>query len=171
MKIDKSKFRDSRGGYITQGLFVDFNFDSKYAVYCLSDEDRVYEGVSYPSLKKLYLAMEDPTEYAFANTYLYSWSHWQRISRNAILAKHIAEWREELELKMRAKAIKALLSKASDGDVAAAKWISDKGWEGTKRGRPSKAEIERQKQLDKKLDDDTASEVARVIHLIGKEVA
>lgn len=167
--MDKSAFRDSRGNFITQGLFIDFNFDDKFAVYSMSDEDREYKGVVYPSLKKLYLEESDPTEYRFANKYLYSWAHWQRICANKILGKQIAEWREELEYKLRAEAVKAMREKAAAGDTTAAKWLSDKGWEGSKRGRPSKAEIAKNKAKEKEFEKEMAEDLSRIVHLVKKE--
>ena len=142
-----------------------------HAVSARSDghEDREYKGVVYPSLKKLYLLESDPTEYRFANTHLYSWGHWQRICANKRLAEEVVAWREELELKLRAEAVEAMRAKAATGDTAAAKWISDKGWEGVKHGRPSKAEIARNKAKEAQMQKEDADDVSRVIHLIRKE--
>jgi hypothetical protein len=166
--VDRSKFKGPKGDYITQGLFIDFNYNDKYAVYCLSDTDKDYNGVTYPSLRRLYLEMQDVTEYEFATTHLHGWEHWQRILGNAILREHVEKWREELELKMQAVAVKAMLSKAAQGDFNAAKWLAAKGWLG-QRGRPSKAELEKERRQREKLAAETKDDSARILSLVKKD--
>lgn len=166
--VDKTKFKGPTGDYITQGLFIDFKYDDKYAVYCLADTDKVYKGTTYPSLRRLYLEMADVTEYEFATTYLFGWEHWQRILGNALLKEHVDKWREELELKMQSVAIKAMLQKASQGDFNAAKWLAAKGWLG-QRGRPSKAELEKERKQREKLLAETKDDSARIAGLIKKD--
>lgn len=158
-------FKDATGNYLTQSLFIDFNYQAKYAIYCLADEDKEYEGVLYPSLKKLYLDMQDATEYLFASTYLGGWAHWQRICNNAILAKHVEVWREELELKLKSVAMQAMLQKANGGDFNAAKWLASKGWLG-ERGRPSKQELANEKKKRDRQAKETATEAAAIAHLL-----
>ncbi|MFM0827351.1 hypothetical protein, partial [Klebsiella oxytoca] len=63
MKIDKKLLKDTMGRPLTQGLFLEIGYNTEYAVYTLEDEDKEYKGKTYPALKKLYLACEDPTEY------------------------------------------------------------------------------------------------------------
>lgn len=166
--MDKSVFKDTTGNYITQGLFIDFRYDPKYAKYCLAPEDKEYDGVVYPSLKRLYLEMEDLTEYEFAYKYLCDWEHWERICENKILRAHVEKWREELEVKLRARAIKAIAQKAATGDFNSAKWIADRGWE-VKRGRPSKQEVEAERKRAAKINSELGEDSARIIHLVKKE--
>ena len=52
--LDKSKFKDSGGRPITQSLFLEIGYTDR-AYYTLNDEDKEYNGSTYPSLKKLYL--------------------------------------------------------------------------------------------------------------------
>lgn len=166
--IDKTKFKGPQGDYITQGLFIDFNYKDKYAVYCLAAEDKTYGGVVYPSLKRLYLEMEDVTEYEFATTYLADWEHWQRICGNAVLRVDIDKWRDELELKMKAIAAKAMVKAARDGDLTAAKWLSVNGWQGA-RGRPSKAELKAEQKRRDAAAKDTEKDAANIMHLLKKD--
>jgi len=163
--VDKSKLRDSRGRPLTQSLFLEVGYNTEFAVYTLKDDDHEYEGKVYPSLKKLYLAHEDPTEYDFACTYLLGWQHWQRIVRNRVFSKTIEEWREELELKVRSQAVREILvQSASDKGFQAAKWIADKGWDKRSAGRPSNADIERETKIQYKIHEEYNADVVRLIN-------
>lgn len=162
--IDKSKLKDTGGRPLTQGLFLEVNYDEKYAVYTLKDEDYEYKGVVYPSLKKLFLLSEDPTEYAFAIKHLLGWQHWKRLNDNKMLAKYFEEWREELELKLRSQAIRDMqnLCSGENGNFGAAKFLADRGWDKKAVGRPSKSDVERHLAVEKRLDDEFSADVARL---------
>lgn len=161
MGIDKSKMLDSAGRPLTQSLFLEIGY-TDFALFTLKDEDHVYEGKTFFSLKKLYLEMEDPTEYAFANAYLLGWRHWKRLGENKVIRKHIDEWREELELKLRAKGASSIMKAAKDGSFNAAKWLADKGWEMKTAGRPSKSDIEREAKFAARVDDEFKADVVRL---------
>jgi hypothetical protein len=164
---DRSKFKDNTGKYITQNLFLEFSYDTEKAVYTFNDEDKEYKGVVYPSLRKLYLETADPTEYEFACKYLWGWEHWQRIVANKVLKAEIDKWRDELEVKLRSKGVKAVLA-ITEGSFNAAKWAADGGWD-VKRGRPSKEEKERSRKLREAAIEETKEESARVLEFIRKE--
>ena len=146
--IDKDKMKvPSNGNMRTQGLFLELEYGKhETAVYTLSDEHKTYKGKEYPSLKKLYLEMEDPVEYEFATKYLLGWRHWQRLLNNQLVRPYIEEWRDELNLKLRSKAFKEILDRSkTEQGTTANKWIADKGWIKNEVGRPSKADIEQEK--------------------------
>lgn len=160
--MDKSKLKASNGVPLTQSLFLEIAY-SKDAVYTLKDDDYEYEGKIYPSLKRLYLEMEDPVEYEFAKTHLLGWSHWQRMCANKQIAKHVEEWRHELELHIRSRAVKAVIAKAScEQGINAAKWIAEKGWSKNSVGRPNKQEEAREKRIQSELEVDFASDWQRI---------
>lgn len=100
-------------------------------------------------LKQLYLQMEDLTEYAFATKYLGGWEHWKALLKSYWFMEHLNKWRTELELKLKAEALQALIDESRIGgknSYDAKKYLISKGWvakeaEGSRRGRPSKAEI------------------------------
>lgn len=163
-KPDRSRLLDTTGRPITQALFLEVNYDEKYAVYTLKDVDFNYNGTLYPSLKRLFIDMADPTEYAFATKYLLGWQHWKRICDNKMLARHIAEWREELELKLRSIAIRDLqdLCSSENGNFQAAKFLADRGWDKRGAGRPSKAEVEHHAAVDRRIDEEFGKDVARM---------
>jgi len=163
--VDKGKLKDSRGRPLTQGLFLEVGYNTEFAVYTQKDEDFEYEGKVYPSLKKIYLAHEDPTEYDFACTYLLGWNQWQRICRNKVFSKMIDEWREELELKLRSQAVMAIrdLSEGEKG-FQAAKWLADRGWDKRPAGRPSKADVDRETAMQSKIDQEYSADIVRLVN-------
>ena len=161
--MDKSKLRESRGRPLTQSLFLEVGYNTDFAVYTQKDDDYEYKGKVYPSLKKLYLAHEDPTEYDFATTYLLGWEHWQRICRNKVFSKMVENWREELELKLRSQAVRDIIELSSgDKGFQAAKWLADKGWDKRQAGRPSKEDIDRETAMQSKIDQEYSADVVRL---------
>lgn len=161
MKVDKTKFKDVMGRPLTQGLFLEIQYDTKFAYYTLTDEDKEYEGKIYPSLKRLYLEMEDPVEYEFANTYLLGWKHWMRMCGNAMLLSHIEEWRNELELKLASTGVRMMMDQAED-NMQAAKWLAERGWAKRGAGRPAKEEKEKDRNLQEYLNGEFGGDVIRM---------
>lgn len=138
-----NKFKDEKGRFIVQGLFLEDRYNTDLAVFTYADDDKEYKGKTYPSLKKLYINHADPVEYDFATTHLDGWKHWQRLCNNAIVGRAIEEWREELSLKLMSEGVQQLVQIATEKDsYQAAKWLADRGWDVAKRGRPSKDEVD-----------------------------
>lgn len=155
MKIDKARLKDSQGRPLTQSLFLEVGYNTNYAVYTLKDDHFEYEGKLYPSLKRLYLELEDVVEYDFATKYLLGWNHWKRIQENKLFKDHVESWRDELELKLRSQAVRDILDMTADEkSFQAAKWIADKGWQKLERGRPRTAEKIKEEALLKAIDED-----------------
>ena len=153
---------DPAGRPYTQSLFLELLYKPDIAVYTLKDVDHVYEGKEFKSLKRLYLEMEDVTEYDFANTYLLGWNHWQRLCENKAIRKHIDEWREELEYKLRSQAAKQMIKQAAKGSYQASKWLLDRGWATRGAGRPSQAEKDSKLAQDRRLDEEYGADVVRL---------
>lgn len=161
--IDKEKLLDTMGRPLTQSLFLEVGY-SDYAVYTLKEVDYTYKGKIYPSLKKLYLKEEDPTEYVFAEKHLLGWQHWKRLCENKVIAKHIEEWREELELKIRSQAVRDMMNLCAteSGNYSAAKFLADRGWEKRAAGRPSKAEKEKHTRVEERIAQEFEADVIRL---------
>lgn len=159
--IDKATLLDGRGNPLTQSLFLEIGY-TDFSVFTLKDADYEYNGKIYPSLKRLYLEMEDPTEYEFASTYLLGWKHWERLCENKQIVKHIDEWRRELEYKLRSRAVKMMLLSAQGGNYQAAKWFADRGWSNKGAGRPSKEDVEHEKQIQARLSSEYDEDVVRL---------
>lgn len=158
---------DSMGKFRTQSLFLELGYGTD-ALFTLKDQDHEHEGTVYKSLKRLYLEFEDPTEYEFANTVLLGWRHWQRMCENKVIRKHIDEWREELEVKLRSQAIRDAIQEAKKGHFQAAKWVADRGWSTRGAGRPSKADIEHEKKVQARIDNEYSGDVVRMFANQGK---
>jgi hypothetical protein len=163
-EIEKSsKFRGSSGPRFTQSLFLEQSYhDKSQVLYSLKDHDNN----GYPSLFRLYMEMEDETEYEFATRYFDNFPHWEQIAALSWMKPHVERWRRELRLKIAARALRKLKEHAEHGEgreaLASAKYLLEKGWEpktaANKRGRPSKdevkQEVQRQAQVEKELGDD-----------------
>ncbi len=162
----KELMLDSMGKYRTQSLFLELGYGDD-AQFTLKDIDHEHGGKTYPSLKRLYLECEDPTEYEFANLHLLGWKHWQRMCENKVIRKHIDEWREELEVKLRSQAILEAIKQARNGTFQAAKWVADRGWNTRAAGRPTKAEVEQEKKIMARIDSEYGDDVVRMFQRQG----
>lgn len=156
---DKSKFKNPNGVYIVKTLFCEWDDTSRsQCVYTLKNDDHTMDGVTYPSLKKLYLELEDPTEYEFSQLYLDGWDHWKKLSSAAFFKEHCKEWREELEIRLRSQALARIKKRAaqdSKDSMVADKILLSGGWktpeEKERVGRPSKQKIK--EEADKLFRD------------------
>ena len=131
MNVDNSKFKNKRGAFLTNACFWEFRADGYEPMYTLKEKDLVVDGVTYPSLKRLYLEERDLLEINFAKKYLYSYRHWKQMCGNKQLLPHIEDWREELEITIRSDGLKALIGTAIDEGAkgtAAQKFLVDRGW-------------------------------------------
>jgi hypothetical protein len=156
-------FKDKQGKWLTQSLFLEMGYKPQ-AVFTLNDEDKTYKGKVYPSLKRLYLETNDPTEYKLATEHLGGWSHWKRLRGNSAIAEHIEVWKDELNVKLTAKGVQLAIEIATDGGTfQAAKWLADTGWEKRIAGRPSKDEVEGELKKQAQESDDFASDLLRIV--------
>lgn len=176
-KINKYSFsdlKDSMGRYRTQSLFWEFAFLNKERenvlepLFTLKDYDLVKGEVTYPSLKTIYMTYDHVPgfEYEFALDVFGSWDHWNKLASETIPAirNTIKEWREELEIKLKAQAIKSLIQTSRIDDVKgfnAAKYLADKGYAPT-RGRPSKEEVEREKKVQAGVSKELEADMERL---------
>lgn len=165
-ELNKKRFKDEKGRYIVQGLFLEDRYNTNLAVYTLDGEHKEYKGVIYPSLKQLYLEEGDINEWAFATKHLFDWPHWQRLCRNKWLQPHIEQWRDELALSLRSEGIATLVNLAiNENSYQAAKWLADEGWIKNRRGRPSQKDIdkaaERKASIEKEFEEDF-----KLLHLV-----
>lgn len=125
----KKRFLDKQGRMKTFSMFYEHRAESLEPMYTLKEFHYELEGKTYPSLKLLYLEVGDLTEYKFVQQHLYNWAHWEKLLNNAVLRRHIEEWRKELELKLRSDALTSLVkvaSKPESTSTAAAKYILEK---------------------------------------------
>lgn len=149
---DKPQFRGGNNTLFTKGLFFETTLADKSSVlYTLKDWDHTADGKVYPSLYRLYLETNDPTEYRFAVTHLDGLYHWEVLQNCSWFEPYIQRWRRELELKMKSEALAGIMreAKTSSRDAFnAKKYLLEKAWEPKEanknsRGRPSKDEVKK----------------------------
>jgi hypothetical protein len=157
-----NKFKDSMGRWATQSLFLEIGYGDS-AIFTLKDEDHEHKGNKYLSLKRLYLAYEDPTEYDFATKYLGGWQHWKKLQGNKEIMKHIIEWREELELKLRSQGTRDMINLSADGNVQASKFLIEKGWDKRPAGRPSKKEQLKEQRVKEAITAEFDGDISRLM--------
>jgi hypothetical protein len=160
--------KDRQGRHRTQSLFWETRSDEKGYVplFTRKDYDHTVAGVTYPSLKKIYLSYDHipEFEYEFAMDIFGSWDHWDGLANDSIFKKEIRVWRQELEIKLKAQAIRGVISASRSDDakgVQAMRYLADKGY-APKRGRPSKEEVERERKIAAGVKDDLAEDMARL---------
>lgn len=116
----------------------------------------------WEALHKEYMDANDPTEYLFAtNSKILDggkpknkWLHWQAILLSPYCESDIKQWKEELEMKLRAIAIQKIVQ-ASDENLAAQRYLASGEWKKDTRtaGRPTNAEVQSErKKAAKRLD-------------------
>jgi hypothetical protein len=156
-----NNFKNSMGRPLMKALFYEMvPGQPETCVYTLKDEDHVVGDITYPSLYRLYMEMEDIVEWEFAHKYLSGWAHWETLCESPFFKPYIKRWRKELELMLKTRFLKdiELESKSSSKNAYyASKYLVeylDKMYqENNPRGRPSKKEIA--KELDKQVQSHT----------------
>ena len=164
-----NKFKNSVGAHLLQALFYEMavGTDRNDVLYTLKLED-TYDvndpSKLYLSLHRLYVEMEDTSEYEFAKKYFDNWTHWKKLLECNWFKPYLAEMREELDVKLRARALNQIRDVAANtldkNHFSANRLILDKGLavKTDNRGRPSKekikAEADRMFQIKEEIDDD-----------------
>jgi len=129
-------------------------------------EDRVNEAVftiaehdkhGLPSFHRLYLEINDPTEYMVGQKLFGSIEHWEKIKKNKTIRPVLKKAREALTARIKAEAMSQIdsIARCSEKDATrlqALKFMHSVAADsvgknpttnkGTKRGRPSKEEVE-----------------------------
>jgi hypothetical protein len=165
---EDTPWKDVMGRWRIPSLFYELSYgelQEKFtSPYTLKENDLEVNGVLYKSLKKLYLEMEDVTEYEFANAYLGGWQHWKAIKASSACREYVEAWQEELQLKLRARGISKMLETVTDGTAGfqALKWLVDKGFVEQQAGRPKKKDIERKTKQDAELRSIFSADLKRV---------
>jgi len=163
--------KDDFGRYRTATLFwetrrsADDRSERYPPLFTLKPTPFEHEGVVYPSLKAIYMSYDHiPNfEYDFAMDVFGSWDHWKKLE-GSIIKEHIKAWREELEIRIKADAMKTVLAQSRDTDkgLAAARALLAGEDKGTKRGRPSKEEVARQQKIDARVRETLEEDMARL---------
>lgn len=134
---------------LLKALFFETNgyADKSTVLYTLKDVD--HEG--FPSFYRLYMELDDPTEWEVSQRLVDGWEHWEMLSNCTWFKPFVERWRKELELRMKSKALAKIKTEAKTGSkeaFGANKYLLEKGWEAKEggrngRGRPTKDDIRR----------------------------
>lgn len=138
--------KDSTGRYLTKALFIEHSDGRFPAPFTLKSEDDPVTGAK--SLKRLYMEAEDPTEALFAEEVFGEQGHWWKLRGSQWFARYADQWHQELEDRLAAEGVRRMIaiSKKTDKDTAA-RWLAEKGWKPKRKaGRPTSAEIERERK-------------------------
>lgn len=136
-----NKYKNPYGQHLLRELFIEY--DSPYALYTLQEKDVG----DVPSLYRLYMEANDPTEWTFAQEHLDGWEHWSKLVETVFFRDHAKKFRNHLELKLRSQALSKIINTANGTTkdaYAANRYINEKGWQETPKatkGRPSKEQI------------------------------
>lgn len=182
--LTPSLMKDTLGRYRIQSLFegkAQSIVDSPCPVFSLDD----YKPSKYPSFKRMYIEIGDPSEYRMAMELLGSWEHWTRLADSPWFKPYLQECREELNAKIRSVSIakitedgKGAFSEATR--LAANKFLATGAYmveaekevvkEVAKRGRPSKEEIQRRTKEILTEEGSVVADYARIMEgaTIGK---
>jgi hypothetical protein len=137
-------FRSPSGSRYLKGLFYEeTGADKSTVVYTLKDQDHM----GFPSLYRLYMETDDPTEWKFANQHLDGWEHWEMLCRCSWFIPYVQRWRKELQLRIASHALARIMAESktnSRDSFTANRYLLERGWmpkEANKGGRPSKDSI------------------------------
>tara|TARA_R100001086_G_scaffold250107_1_gene193953 strand:+ start:27882 stop:28397 length:516 start_codon:yes stop_codon:yes gene_type:complete len=159
--VPLSQLAGSNGKRKTAALFLENNYHRESedpAPFTLKDRD--HRGKI--SLKRIYMECEDPTEYMFSQAAFGSWEHWEVLKNSTFFKPYAEAWKKELETKIRAEAILTIRQDALHNPTSA-KWLAEKGWEPkATKGRPSKAEVDRERKRLAEQADTLESDAGRI---------
>lgn len=135
------KYKGNGVKWLTEGLFVETSVNPSSVLYSLQPWDKEYDGRHCPSLHKLYVEMEDLAEYNFANKYFDGYQHWLVIKEKPFFQHYYTKMVDELNAKLRGKALKVMLQQVAEGTASQAtlKYLADHDYLPKKSaGRPKK---------------------------------
>lgn len=158
LKVSKTP----QGHWLIKAMFFETSppeVREKYTSFTLKDQ----EHNGYPSLKQIYLQFDDPTEYEFAQAVFGSYAHWKAICAAKWFIPYVEDWRDELEIKLRSRAIKQMADHATtEKGFSASRWLAEGSWKEKTKGRPSKEQAERDNKVSTAIDNDISSDLTRL---------
>lgn len=108
----------------------------------------------------------DPTEWEFANSYLADWAHWEALCNTEWFGPEIAQWRYEMELKLRSQSLARIMAEAktnSKESFQANKYLLDKGWKDkATKGRPSKEDVRKAAKEEAESNNRVKEDISRL---------
>ena len=171
------RFRNESNQRLTKALFYEQSWiNSSDYIYTLKDKDYEVDGKVLPSLYLLYMeeCIKDPSEYSFASKHFDGWEHWLMVRDATWFYKpYYQKWKSELEVRIRSLALISLIKESkvqSKNSMAINRLLLEGQWDPsqtkTKRGRPTKDEIEKvaRETVENQQIINTDMEVLRTIN-------
>ena len=176
LEIDRSGFKAANGSWNSRSLFYETYLQTELPpVFTLKAEDYTVQegrlkGTHLLSMKRMYMENALPeSEYDFAMLVFGSYDHWKTVRKLKWFQEHYVEWVDESEARTRAQAIRNIhmdSMSSSKSSVSSAKWLADANWKMTKdkpkRGRPSNAEVERERKVAAAVKSDLTDDWERI---------
>lgn len=122
-----SKFKGNGSKWLTEGLFLETTQSNDNVLYSMQPWDKELDGKIIPSIHRLYVDMEDVSEWEFGNKYFDGYQHWLVIREKPFFAEAYKRMKEELNAKLRGKALKVMLAQVAEGTASQAtlKYLAD----------------------------------------------
>lgn len=163
---------------LSLALFYEKRRDGIQASYTTKDYDKVVDGITYLSLRKIYISCLDPTEEEFVQkAFDGNWGQWRKLKGNNPMKTLMRreglqgvvwydEWASVVETKLRSLGIQSIVHLVTTEEptaqtFAAAKWLASGEWK-SKRGRPTKSQIESETKVLAKVDKENADDIKRM---------
>lgn len=154
-----AKYLSKQGKYPTASLFRD-----RWTLMSKGDQTDATEAGLAPrfyfnpifhtegleSFKEVFVSLMDPTGYKWAESRLGSWEHFKRLMKCSWFREEVDAAVDEIKTIFRTQALDNIRVITKDEEapqatkLAAARYLAEAGWEAreSKRGRPSKAEVQ-----------------------------
>jgi hypothetical protein len=172
-KAEGPPYKSPRGQYYTQALFYEhYKANAKRAstlpVFCLKPHKVPVEEYGCIVFHDTFVEEGDPTGYRWAMKYLGRWRVWERLLQYEWFQEGLAAARAELEQKLESDAISRIREIMETGNPAqalqASKYLAEQGYKvkNSKRGRPSKEEVEAELKKQAKLSAEEQDDLARI---------
>jgi len=166
----KHSMKDVNNNFLTVSLFWEKRSaegEKKYPpLFTIKDKEHIVKGKEYVSLKRIYMSYDHVPgmEYEFAMDVFGDWLQWKNIADVSALREVVQEWRDEVDMRIKAAAMKTLLQQSRDVEkgLAASRAILAGEHKGSKRGRPSKAEVERERKIASGMRETLEEDMARL---------
>lgn len=143
--------KDTMGRWVTSGFFKE-----------TAGENKSFVAMTIEEARTRFIKCNDMFGIDFADKYLGGFQHWKAIQASPVMQPYVAEWKEELELRLRSLQLKRIASLSDEGQFQAAKFLMDRGWEKRSAGKPSKDEVARETRVQSNMAKDFKADFARI---------
>jgi hypothetical protein len=133
------RFFNDVNDLLVEDLFLELvDHGEAWKQFTLKTWDVTHRGNEYRSLHRLYVEMNDLSEYAFANTYFYNFAHWDRVRKHPEIRPYYDTMRQELEAKLSTKALSAMIAQVDSGTATQAtlKFLANREYQPTQSKQP-----------------------------------